>query len=337
MITIRDVAQEAGVSIATVSRVLNNTAKVAPETRKRVLKVVKRMGFKLSPSPRNHSAFKTIGLIVPNLMGNHYGEIAMGIESYTYGQGYDLLVAATQNTEQKEIEILEDYFKRRVDGVLICTMQSDEQLLERLIESGIPIVAVDHRVGEIKADSVNIDNISASHAIAKYLFDHGHREILCVAGPQEVYSSQDREKGLLYFSHTHPDFNLKFAEIRGFEPEHGYKAVKHYLSIHGKDFTAVFSFNDHVCMGSMKALTDHGLKIPDDVSVMGFDDSIFAPYTIPALTTVSQPRLEMGRLSAQLLIERLTSERSRLFKNIILPTKIIERESVKALSKETIS
>ena len=331
MITIREVAQEAGVSIATVSRVLNNTANVAPDTRKRVLRVVKRLGFKLSPSAKNQEFCKTIGLIVPNLMGNHYGEIAMGIESYSFGLGYDLLVSASRNKEAKETEIVEDYFRRKVDGLLVCTMQSEEQLLNRLTESGIPIVAVDHRAGEIKADSVNIDNISASHSVAKFLYDHGHREVLCIAGPQEVYSSQDREKGLLYFSHTHPGFSLKFANVRGFEPEHGFAAIHDYVKTNGTDFTAVFAFNDHVCMGAMKALADLHLRIPDDVSVMGFDDSLFSEYTIPALTTVSQPRLEMGRLSAQLLIERVTSGRSGLFKNIILPTKIIKRQSVKQI------
>ncbi|HPE69992.1 MAG TPA: LacI family DNA-binding transcriptional regulator [Thermotogota bacterium] len=328
MITIKDVAREAGVSIATVSRVLNSPEKVSEMTRKNVLKVVHKTGFKLSPSPRKQGWFKTVGLIAPNLMGNFYGEIAMGIEKVLFDHRFDLLVAMARDIQKREKQIIEEYFQRKVDGLLVCTMLTEEHILDRLIDSGIPVVAVDHRVGDIKADSVNIDNVSAAFSVAKFLYERGHRKVLCIPGQDYVYSSLDRIKGLQFFAQAHKDITFHFTRIRGFEPQYGYDALHAYLKHNPLDFSAIFGFNDHICMGVFSALKELGVSVPGQVSVMGFDDSVFAPYTVPGLTTVSQPRVEMGRLAAELLLERLSRKGPKIFRNVLLPTQIVERESV---------
>ena len=332
MITINDVANEAGVSIATVSRVFNNTAKVAEKTRKKILKTAKKLGYKHVPNPRVRSTFKTIGLITPTFNGNHYGEIFMGIEDFAFQNNYDIIVATTERIPEKEEQIIEDYFKRRVDGVLICSLKSNKHFLNELINSGIPVVSIDNKISDMKVDSINIDNYNAAYSVSRYLYKKGHRNVLFIPGPNDYYSARERKDGLFNFSLKHNDFKIIESDIKGFEPVDGYKAMKNYLKKYGKNFTAIFSINDHVAMGIMNALSEHNLSVPEDVSIVGFDNSLFAEFTVPPLTTVYQPRKEMGFTAAQLLIERLNGNKIGVHRNILLPADLIERKSVKDIS-----
>jgi LacI family transcriptional regulator len=336
MVTINDVAKKAKVSIATVSRVFNNTAKVAESTRKKILKTAKDLGYKHIPNSRIRSSFKTIGLITPTFRGNHYGEIFMGIEDCAFKNGYDIIVATTQRIPEKEERVIEDYFKRKVDGVLICSLKGNEYFLNELINSGIPVVSIDNKISDIKVDSINIDNYNAAYEISKYLYRKGHRKIFFIPGPNDYYSSRERKDGLYNFCLKHRDFKVIESEMEGFEPLNGYRAMKNHLEKYEKNFTAIFSINDHVAMGAMKALSENNIKIPDDVSIIGFDNSLFAECTVPPLTTVFQPRNEMGFTAAQLLIERLNGNKTGVHRNILLPTDLIERDSVKDISKSKV-
>ncbi len=329
MVTIKDVAAEAEVSIATVSRVLNGSGYVSEDTKVRVLRVINRLNYHPMPSIRKRSLYRTLGVLLPNTMGNHYGEIFMGIEEYAHRNGFNVMLAMAREMMSREQEILNEYFQRKVDGVIVATLHSDEHMLNMFIQSGIAVVAVDSPIREIRADSVNIDNASAAYCVAKYLYDRGHRHVLFLPGQEDVHASRDRLKGLRKFATRSPDFKLKVARIGGFEPHHGQEASRDYLLNPGVNFTAIFAVNDHVAMGAIQELHRNHIRVPEDVSVIGFDDSVHAPFTIPSLTTVSQPRIEMGSAAAQLLIERLKSTQKRVFRNIVLPTAIIERESVK--------
>ncbi|PNS37177.1 LacI family DNA-binding transcriptional regulator [Mesotoga sp. B105.6.4] len=331
MVTIKDVAAEAEVSIATVSRVLNGSGYVSEDTKLRVLRVINRLNYHPMPSIRKKSLYRTLGVLLPNTMGNHYGEIFMGVEDYAHKNGFNVMLAMAREMVSREQEILNEYFQRKVDGVIVATLHSDEHMLNRFIESGIVVVAVDSPIREIKADSVNIDNSFAAYNVAKFLYEKGHRRVLFLPGQEGVHASKERLKGLRKFASRTSDFDLKVARIGGFEPHHGHEAIRDYLRDFGIDFTAIFAVNDHVAMGAMQELHKNGVRVPDDVSVIGFDDSVHAPYTIPALTTVSQPRIEMGSAAAQLLIERLRLTQKRVFRNIVLPTALVERDSVKVI------
>ncbi len=334
MITIKDVAKEAEVSIATVSRVLNDTANVSDETRKRIMKAIRKTGYRPQPSMKKRSMFRTLGLLVQNMRGNYYGEIFMGIEEYAYSQGYEIITAVAREKTVKEEQILNEFFMRKVDGMMVCTMQLDEHYLNRLINSGIPVVAIDFKVGDINADSVNIDNVAAAYSVGAYLYGRGHKRVFCVAGNRNVYSSWDRVVGMKKFAAKHPDFIFDFVEADGLEPMNGYNYLKKRLMSGKFDYTAIFAINDHMAMGCINALREIGYRIPEDISVMGFDDSLFAPYTIPPLTTVFQPRVEMGRSAAQLLIDRLNYDTNKIYREVVFSTKIVERESVSSLIPE---
>jgi len=327
------VAKRAGVSIATVSRVINGNPHVSEETRKRVLKAIKEIGYKPLPSIRQkNQLMRTIGVLVPDLIGCHYTEIVMAIEEFAYEHGFDLMLAVPRGLPSKEEGILDEYFRRKIDGVIVCEFNTGEEYLDRFIKSGVPVVALDYYIDEIRIDSVNIDNARGAYSALRYLYNKGHRKILYVRGPSHVAASLDRERGIHKFVKKHPDVEVVIPEKwGGFNPEDGYRQVKEHLKLYGKNFTAIFAINDYTTLGIYRALSEAGLKIPEDVSIVGFDDAPFARYAYPPLTTVAQPRWEMGITAAQLLIDRLSSQRAKVPRNVILPTRIVERESVKEL------
>ncbi|WP_041081106.1 LacI family DNA-binding transcriptional regulator [Thermotoga profunda] len=334
MITIKDVAKHAGVSIATISRVLNGSDRVSDETRKRVLKSIRELGYR----PRynysaNGSLLRTIGVLMPDLGGYHYSEILSGIEEFAYQNSFDVMVSLTRGFPDREKKHLNEYFNRKVDGLIICTLKSEDSALEKFLQSGVPVVLVDSDVNELRVDSVNIDNFSAAYHVMKYLYEKHHKKILYVPGPKNVYASIERERGIEKFVMSHSDVEVFISNIRGFQPETGYSVVKKYLKKHGKDFSAIFCVNDYTVLGVLTALCEEGLKVPDDVSVVGFDDAPHAPYLLPPLTTVSQPRWEMGRMATSILIDKLNNPKKNVVRNIILPAHIIERNSTKSMDQ----
>lgn len=332
MVTIKDVAKYAGVSIATISRVLNGSDRVSDDTRKKVLKAVKELGYKprYNYSP-NGSLLKTIGVLMPDLGGYHYSEILSGIEEFAYENNFDVMVSLTRGFPDREKKHLNEYFNRKVDGLIVCTLKSEDKTLERFLQSGVPVVLVDSDINELRVDSVNIDNFSAAYHVMKYLYERHHSKILYVPGPKNVHASAERERGIEKFVSSHSDIEVFIPEIRGFEPETGYIVVKKHLNRYGKNFSAIFCVNDYTVLGALTALYEESLKVPENVSIIGFDDAPYAPYLLPPLTTVSQPRWEMGRIATSILIDRLSNPRRNVVRNVVLPAHIIERNSTKSI------
>ncbi len=335
MANIRDVARMANVSIATVSRVINGSENVSEETRKKVLNAMKKLNYKpmMSFKTTSRELFKTIGILIPDIRGYHYSDIVMAIEEYAYSKGFDVMLALPKGEPDAEQHILDQYFRRKVDGVILGELYGGSKLIQRFEKSGIPMVVIDFAVDEINFDTVNVDNIGGGYAAIKYLYEYGHRKILFIPGPENSPAALDREKGIRKFIDKVGKDNVEiyYGVHRGYNSEHGWVSVVRHLQEHGLNFTAIFAVNDWAAIGAMDALKEHGIKVPDQVSVIGFDDAPFSNYTNPRLTTVMQPRWEMGTTAAQLLIERITDKRARLPRNIILPTKIVERESVKQI------
>lgn len=337
MANIRDVAKMANVSIATVSRVLNGNENVSEETRRKVLNAIKKLNYRPTISFRTASSdlFKTIGILIPDIRGYHYSDIVMAIEEYAYTKGFDIMLALPKWEVDIEQHILDQYFRRKVDGVILGELFGGYKLIERFKRSGIPMVVVDFQVDEIDFDTVNVDNVSGGYQAIKYLYEHGHKKILFIPGPQQSPAAVDREKGIRKFIDKVRDEEIEifYGTHRGYNSEHGWVSVVQHLKEHGLNFTAIFAVNDWTAIGAIDALKDNGIRVPEDVSIIGFDDAPFAQYTNPRLTTVMQPRWEMGTTAAQLLIERIVDKKVRLPRNIILPAKIIERESVKDINK----
>ncbi len=336
MANIREVAKLANVSIATVSRVLNGSDKVSPETRKKVLSAMKKLDYKPSFSFKDSTTklLHTIGVLMPDIRGYHYSDIVMAIEEYAYSKNFDIMLALPKWEIDIEKHVLDQYFRRKVDGIILGELFAGQKMIERFKKSGVPIVVIDFRVDEIDFDVVNVDNVTGGYLAMKYLYDHGHRDILFIPGPELSPAAQDREKGIRKFLDKiskKDEVKVYLGEHRGYNSEHGWVSVTQHLNKYGLNFTAIFAVNDWAALGAIDALKDYGIKVPDEVSIIGFDDAPFAQYTNPRLTTVMQPRWEMGTTAAQLLIERILDKHLRLPRNVILPTKIIERESVKKI------
>ncbi|MFN3283905.1 MAG: LacI family DNA-binding transcriptional regulator, partial [Pseudothermotoga sp.] len=190
MVTIKDVAKVANVSIATVSRVINGYDNVDEKTRKKVLKVIRELGYK----PRTHYALngdllRTVGVLLPDLGGYHYGEILTGIEEYCFENNFDVMISLTRSLPDVEKEVLDQYFKRKVDGILVCTLSGEEKLLERFLNSGVTVVAIDSKIDELRVDSVNVDNFNGAYHAMKYLYERRHRRILYIPGPQNSHAA----------------------------------------------------------------------------------------------------------------------------------------------------
>ncbi|AEX85454.1 transcriptional regulator [Marinitoga piezophila KA3] len=328
MATLREISKKIGISIATISRVLNGADNVSEETRKKVLKALKEYDYQ-PPQVAKRKLHHLIGILVPTLWGNHYNLIAEGIETELTANGYDSFLSSTSQLINKEKEILEQFFSRRVDGIIICTTKNDDEHIEKLIKTAIPVVAVDRKDSNIKVDSVGIDNYQSAYNGIKYLYKMGHRKILFVQASRNTYSTYEREQAVKDFAKRK---NLELTVLEGnFEFEGGYYPIKEYLEKHGKNFTAIFFSNDQNALGGMRALYESGLSIPDDVSVIGFDDDRYSKFLYPPLTTIKQPRFEMGEMAAKLIIERIERKGSKVKRRIILPTELIKRSSVKQI------
>ncbi len=330
MATIREIAKASGFSIATVSRVLSGSENVTEETRKRILKVIKELDYRRSQSIKG-SFFRGIGALVPDLKTDYYGMIAEGIEEVLLRNHFEMFLSTYRHSLEKERDALEEFFARKVDGVIVCTTHQDEECLEKFIEAGIPVVAVDRENSELKMDIVTIDNYESSLKIAKYLYEMGHRKVLHVEGLMEIYSAMERKQALIDFAQKKEDFEVIFIPA-GFDVKDGYSAIKKYLDKYGKNFTAIFFVNDWVALGGIKALKEAGFNYPEDVSLVGFDDSPLAKYLHPSLTTMKQPIHEMGLNAAKLLIEKLEGKNeSKVRRRVYLPAELIIRDSVRKI------
>ena len=326
-VTIKDVAKEAGVSTATVSRVINGSDKVSEDTRKRVVKAIKRLGYK--PLKINNPAvsgkLKMIGILVPDIFAYHYSDIVEGAAEYLYQHGYEPFIYTFHRKLESELLAIDYFFMSKVDGLIVCTSREDDEYLKIVRETAIPVVTVDRENRDFRFDSVNIDNYKAGKLVAEYLYRMGHKRVIHITGNLDIYSIRMRMEGFVKKSKK---FGMDIEVVEGtFDVGHAYSLMSERLKS-GKDFTAVFTSSDMLAVEIIKALKDRSVDVPNEVSVMGFDDAYYAKFTVPSLTTVRQPRMEMGLTAAQLLLSRIESKGRVVTRKMILPVEIVERESV---------
>jgi LacI family transcriptional regulator len=329
MSTIHDVARKAGVSSTTVSHVLNNTRFVSEELRNRVLESVNEVGYRpniLARSLRSGET-KTIGLIVPDNSNPFFAEIARHIEDVGFERGYSLILCNSDNSQKKQSTYVDVLLSKRVDGIILISAGEKEDDLSGLFETGIPVVIADREIPEMFADIVLVDNEAGGYIATKYLIDLGHRRIACVTGPSKVSPSAHRvsgykraldEAGLMLDPAliVPGDFSLQSGEV----------ALNELLALKQPP-SAVFVCNDLMAIGAIRAAFDHGLRIPDDLSIIGFDDILLAPATFPALTTIAQPKLEIARTTTELLIQRMQEREAGERKRVLLTPQLVIRES----------
>lgn len=327
--TIRDIASAAGVSIATVSRVLNDRPDVSAETREAVLRVVRELGFSTNRSARALSAGRTglVGMTLPIVHHEYFARILSGASEALYEQDLRTVLCPTQHEHDREATLLDRLMQGTTDGAILLLTTESSAELKALHDQGYPFVVIDPR----KPLDEGIPAVSAAHgAGAKAATDHllalGHRRIAAITGPHGWVATVDRLDG--YQAALAGAGVLPAPELvakGNFTTESGYAAASALLSL-AEPPTAIFAFNDEMAYGAMKAVRERGLRLPEDLSIVGFDDLEKAAIVVPALTTVRQPLAEMGRMAVSLLTRLLDRQRVEALR-VELGTKLIVRDS----------
>lgn len=327
MNTIKDVAREAGVSVATVSRVLNNKGYVNEETRKRVSEAITKLNYK--PNAVARSLFKkqskTIALIVPDIKNPFFPEIARAIEDVMNDSDYTLILCNSDENEEKEKKYLDMMKQKYVDGIIIVTSTLAPKHIE---ENGIPIIALDRPIGK-NVPSVTVNNYEGAKQAVQYLKALGCQKIAHIRGPKNVMNADERYKGYIAEVGNDSWFQNDYIVNGNYNIEQTTKATTELLTKH-PDIDGIFAGNDYMAVGVVKAATQMGKSIPDDLSIIGFDGIELGKLTNPEITTMSQPIYEIGREAARLLLDLIEGKKVAKMHHQFHVT-LIEGQSTKAL------
>ncbi|MEH7254923.1 LacI family DNA-binding transcriptional regulator [Neobacillus niacini] len=323
-ITITDVAKNANVSKATVSRVINHNPKVKDEIRQRVLQSINELGYQPNAIARNlaNNTTNVIGLILPDITNPFFPNITRGIEDAAHSLGYSLFISNTDNNPGIEQEYIEKMVRQQVGGIILISSILDEHKVNKLSELKIPFVLCDRSLTDTPFDTVSIDHYKASYEAVNYLIQKGHQDIFHLSGQRLVQSAEMRRQAYCDAMQEH---KLKpYIRVGSFSYESGYELMKSTLEESVP--TAVFAANDLIALGAMDAIQEKGLRIPEDISVIGFDDILFARMSNPKLSTISVPAYQIGVTAVEMLLERIKGVRSTA-KSLVLEHKFIQRES----------
>lgn len=333
MPTMRDVADHAGVSISTVSRVINKGVYVDPVTEQRVKEAITTLGYRPNLLARSfrRKETQTIGLLVPDNSNPFFAEIARVIEDVGFSEGYSVILCNSDLSAAKQAAYVDVLLAKRVDGLILTStglISSVDGLdvIERILAAGVPCVVVDRDLEGRPVDQVLVDNDQGGYLAGEYLISLGHRGLACIVGPHDLTPSAGRIAG---FKQALGDAGIELmpqAIVRGNGRFDGGEAATRELLGRGIEFTAIFAFNDVMAIAAIGTLRRAGLRVPEDVSVIGFDNTILAAAMFPTLTTIAQPIVDMGRRSVRLLLDRI-SDREAPVSRVVLPTTLVPRES----------
>lgn len=329
MTTIRDVAKRAGVATMTVSRVINNSGYVSAETRTKVEAAVAELGYvpnMLGPSLRFNQT-KTLALVLTDITNPFWTTVARGAEDAAHVQGYSVIFCNTDESLEKQDQYLTMLLKRRIDGILLTPAASAPESVQLIQKQGIPVVVLDRSVPVKDVDMIRGDSTGGAYMLTQHLLDLGHTDIRMLAGHHDVSTSYERVVG---FQQALQEAGLKSDDSRiiwgEFTQESGRKMTEDILK-HTLRPTALFAANNFIAIGAMRAILDAGLQVPQDITLVSFDDLPEALSAEPFMTNVAQPTYEMGFQAANLLIARMTGDKTQDFRTILLPTDLIIRRS----------
>ena len=328
-IGIKEIATQAGVSIATVSHAFRNPGRVSDETRKRVLEAAEEIGYmpnKLAASLRT-SRSGNIVAIIPDVADSHNAKIIRAIEMVAHSRGYSVLLGDTQGSEQREREFAAMVQSMQADGIILM---SHRLPFENGTEQLPPIVSGCEMSGHENIPGVAIDDVQAAMDATNHLIAYGHRNIAVITGDMNTTSSRDRLEGFRgALSQSGLECNEDLIVYGEYSLQSGEVAAESLLLKKNRP-TAIFCFSDDIALGCMYTLRQHGFAVPDDISVMGFDNIPVAKYMSPPLTTISQPTDEIGALCATILLDLLEDKQPGKLRNL-LPHQLLIRESTRRL------
>lgn len=332
IVNIRDIAKRAQVSVATVSHVINKTRHVSDELIGRVEKAMSDLDYQpnlLAGSLRSKKS-STIGLIIPDSSNMLFSGVEKNIEDILFSQNYNVMVCNSAYDISRELEQLNTLRSKMVDGIIIVPATMDGKHLEKFKNIGIPIIILDRMIPDINVDTVLVDNYKGGYDAAKYLISLGHTDIGYIDRIYDHSHSLGRKKGFLKaFEENGLFFDANNIVRGGFTFNTGVEAVKRLLKENSK-ITAIFTFNDINAFGAIRGLADLGLKVPADISVIGYDDTSLSEIYIPRLTTVHYPIVEMANVVSKLLLKRIAEPIFKKAVKKIVPTELIIRESTRS-------
>lgn len=329
MSTVRDVARLAGVSSITVSRVINNSDYVSKATRERVEKAIEELNYipnALATSFRSKRT-DTVALVVTDVTNPFWTTVARGVEDVAVGQDLSVILCNTDENPEKESRYIGLLLRRQVDGILIAPATDDGERLLSIRYQGIPCVLLDRKVKQFASDVVRCDSVAGAHKLTRHLLDMGHRRIAMISGPASVSTAEDRVEGYrqaLQEQGVAVDENLI---RRGeFKQSSGYRLMEAIMA-DGLRPSAVFAATNFIAIGVMEAAMKAGLRVPEDIALVCFDDIPLASHFYPFLTIVAQPAYEIGTKAMELLLEQLSGNVRCREREVVLETELIVRES----------
>ncbi len=334
--TIQNVAEKAGVSITTVSRVLNGKAekyRISKNTKEAVLRIASELGYIPDQLARGLRIKRTntLGLIIPDISNPFFSTIARNIEINARKAGCSIILSDCQEDTQMEIESVRLLRGRKVDGFLICPVGEEYEHLTTLVENGIPLVTIDRKFPGLNCSSVTSDNYQGAFDAVSHLIENNHRVIACIQGKVHTSVNDERVQGYRDALAKY-DIPLDESLIIGesFGKKNGYIGAKILLSRKPRP-TAIFSASNLISLGAMSAILEDGLHIPNDVSMISFDDQPYSDYLVAPMTTVTQQTSEIGQIAFTLLQNQIAQEGQHTVENVVLKTKLILRKSVRSL------
>jgi LacI family transcriptional regulator len=332
-VTIIDVAREANVSFSTVSRVVNGKGYISPTTRKRVMDAMERTGYVANRQARALAGGKhqVVGLLVPDLDTSYTGELLRGIDEELTAVSWDLMLYTTHRRKTRESEFVLSLTQGMTDGVLMILPMQPAAYIDMFRSRHFPWVLIDYGEEDDSGPSVGTTNRQGAEDATSYLIELGHRRIGFITGIQEMRCSRERLAGYRQaLANAGLPFDADLVKEGDFRQPLGYNRTRELLDLPDPP-TAIFAANDQTAFAVMDAIRDAGLRIPADVSVIGFDDIPAASLAHPALTTVRQPMVEMGRQATRMLLELIANPGQEVLR-VDLPTELIVRESCRRLS-----
>jgi LacI family transcriptional regulator len=328
MPTIRDVAERAGVATMTVSRVINNSGYVSDATRKKVESAITDLGYvpnMLGPSLRFNQT-NTLALILTDITNPFWTTVARGVEDAAQEQNYSVILCNTDENLQKQDQYLNMLLKRRIDGILFVPADNQAESVQLIQKQNVEVVVLDRNIPNVDVDVVRGDSFNGAYQLAKHLIELGHREIAVLSGPQNIFTSTERVAGFRQaMIESGLEHNLDHVYWGSFRQNPG-EIAERALQATTRP-TAFLAVNNFIANGALQTFSQAGWRVPEDISLVSFDDIPAIINPTPFLTVSVQPAYEMGYQATQLLLERLRNEGPEERQEIVLPTEIFIRQS----------
>ncbi len=329
VVTIKDVARESGVNISTVSRALNDSYGVHPETREHVIAVAQKLHYRINRVARGLATGRshTLALIVADIRNPFFAELARGAEDAARAGGCDLVLCNSDLNSDKQMQYVQSLLDKRVDGILMSSVSEftrSEQ--DQLAATGVPIVLLNQSAASKSFSTVSSDNVRGGALAAEYLVRLGHRRIAHVTGPRHHGNLTDRARGFVQkVRSASPSSSVTV--LHGENSFAGGQALARRLMDKEPDITAIFAGNDMMAFGVVRALLEMGRRVPEDVSLIGFDNVELASVVHPPLTTINQPKYEIGRAATEILLRLAREKDNHAPEYRVLGVELVERES----------